>query len=282
MVRDSAGVRIVESLRPPADSRLGWQIGAEPDVSIGALEGEAPYLLDRVQGALTLADGRIVVRNVGSRDLRVFDASGSHLATWGGAGDGPGEFENLFGVGRWPGDSLIAWFAQGRRLSVFDGEGNFGRTFGLEGSAHREPQVGLPAGRINGGSCESGTGIPMSPLFRPALAGIVGASVLAATGCAGVQPIPEPAILQPYNGEWVLQAEDPSPASARSAWEGRCPMKYAIVIERTLNGYSAYVPDLPGCVAAADSYEKAEKLIREAVVFHLESLRGDGDPIPRP
>ena len=59
-------------------------------------------------------------------------------------------------------------------------------------------------------------------------------------------------------------------------------MKYVIVIERTLDGYSAYVPDLPGCVAAADSHENTEKLIREAVVFHLESLRGDGDPIPEP
>ena len=59
-------------------------------------------------------------------------------------------------------------------------------------------------------------------------------------------------------------------------------MKYAIVIERTLNGYSAYVPDLPGCVAAADSYEHAEKLIRQAVVFHLESLRGEGDQVPEP
>ena len=59
-------------------------------------------------------------------------------------------------------------------------------------------------------------------------------------------------------------------------------MKYAIVIERTTSGYSAYVPDLPGCVAAADSYQTTEQLIREAVVFHLESLRGDGNPIPEP
>ena len=63
---------------------------------------------------------------------------------------------------------------------------------------------------------------------------------------------------------------------------GRCPMKYAIVIERTLNGYSAHVPDLPVCVAAADSYENAEELIREAVISHLESLRGQGDPMPEP
>ncbi len=59
-------------------------------------------------------------------------------------------------------------------------------------------------------------------------------------------------------------------------------MTYAIVIEPTDNGYSAYAPDLPGCVAAADSYEDAEKLIREAVVFHLDSLREYGDPVPEP
>ena len=59
-------------------------------------------------------------------------------------------------------------------------------------------------------------------------------------------------------------------------------MTYAIVIEPTDNGYSAYAPDLPGCVAAADSYEDAEKLIREAVAFHLESLREFGDPVPEP
>ena len=82
VIWDSAGVRIVESPRPPADSRLGWQVGAEPSVSIGALEGEEPYLLDRVRGALTLSDGRIVVENSGANELRVFDASGRYLATW--------------------------------------------------------------------------------------------------------------------------------------------------------------------------------------------------------
>lgn len=57
-------------------------------------------------------------------------------------------------------------------------------------------------------------------------------------------------------------------------------MKYAIVFERTPSGYSAYVPDLPGCVAAAGSYARVEKLIHEAVALHLEALRGDGVPIP--
>ena len=59
-------------------------------------------------------------------------------------------------------------------------------------------------------------------------------------------------------------------------------MRYAAVIEKTGNGYSAYVPDMPGCVAAADTLAETEVLIREAVVLHLEMLREDGSPIPQP
>ena len=51
-------------------------------------------------------------------------------------------------------------------------------------------------------------------------------------------------------------------------------------IERTDNGYSAYVPDLPGCIAAADTKTEVEELIREAISLHLESLHEHGDPIP--
>ncbi len=59
-------------------------------------------------------------------------------------------------------------------------------------------------------------------------------------------------------------------------------MKYAAVIERTGNGFSAYVPDLPGCVAAGDTRAETEALIREAVAEHLELLREGGDFIPEP
>ena len=57
---------------------------------------------------------------------------------------------------------------------------------------------------------------------------------------------------------------------------------YVVVIEQTGNGYGAYVPDLPGCVAAGDTREETEALIREAVGFHLEMLRDSGGPIPAP
>ncbi len=59
-------------------------------------------------------------------------------------------------------------------------------------------------------------------------------------------------------------------------------MKYAVVLEKGPDGYGAYVPDLPGCVAVGDALEEAEKLIREAVMLHLEGLREDGILIPEP
>jgi predicted RNase H-like HicB family nuclease len=58
--------------------------------------------------------------------------------------------------------------------------------------------------------------------------------------------------------------------------------KYAVIIETGPTSYGAYVPDLPGCVAVADTSQEVEKLIREAIEFHLEGMREDGDPIPEP
>ena len=126
--RDSAGVRIVTNARPPDGSRIGWQVDSVPVLSIGAFEGEDPYLLHQVRDAVQLSDGRLVVANRGSQELRVFDAAGAHLATWGRRGEGPGEFNSLLAVAEWQGDSLIAWYSQRERLSVFDLDGNFGRT----------------------------------------------------------------------------------------------------------------------------------------------------------
>lgn len=59
-------------------------------------------------------------------------------------------------------------------------------------------------------------------------------------------------------------------------------MRYAIVIENAGGNYSAYVPDLPGCVAAGSTVQETEQAIREAIEFHLEGLRADGSPIPLP
>jgi len=59
-------------------------------------------------------------------------------------------------------------------------------------------------------------------------------------------------------------------------------MRYAVVIEKGANGYGAYVPDLPGCIAAARSRDEVVKLIHDAVAFHIEGLKEDGEPVPEP
>ncbi|MDE0238985.1 MAG: type II toxin-antitoxin system HicB family antitoxin [bacterium] len=59
-------------------------------------------------------------------------------------------------------------------------------------------------------------------------------------------------------------------------------MKYAVVIERATNNYSAYVPDLPGCVATGKTRSEAAQQIREAISFHLDGLREDGMSILEP
>ena len=59
-------------------------------------------------------------------------------------------------------------------------------------------------------------------------------------------------------------------------------MKYAVVIEKATSNYSAFVPDLPGCVATGDSIAEVEAEISAAIRFHLDGLREDGYPIPQP
>lgn len=59
-------------------------------------------------------------------------------------------------------------------------------------------------------------------------------------------------------------------------------MRYAIVVENAGSNYSAYVPDLPGCVATGATVEETERSIRDAIALHLEGIRKDGTPIPAP
>ena len=59
-------------------------------------------------------------------------------------------------------------------------------------------------------------------------------------------------------------------------------MQFSFVIEKSDNGYAAYVPDLPGCIAAGDTREETENLIRQGVKFYLQSLKERGEPVPEP
>ncbi len=59
-------------------------------------------------------------------------------------------------------------------------------------------------------------------------------------------------------------------------------MRYAVVIEKGETSYGAYIPDLPGCVAVGETLEEVKALITEAIEFHLEGMREEGTPIPKP
>lgn len=57
-------------------------------------------------------------------------------------------------------------------------------------------------------------------------------------------------------------------------------MRYAVVYERTPNNYAAYVPDLPGCIATGETRDEVERLIRDGIRLHLDSMRRSGESIP--
>lgn len=59
-------------------------------------------------------------------------------------------------------------------------------------------------------------------------------------------------------------------------------MQYTVIVERGETSWGAYVPDLPGCVAVGETREETLTLIREAIEFHLEGLRANGEPVPEP
>ena len=59
-------------------------------------------------------------------------------------------------------------------------------------------------------------------------------------------------------------------------------MKYLVIYEKTATGYSAYAPDLPGCITTGPTLKETERLMKEAIAFHLDGLREDGLPVPEP
>lgn len=129
VVRDSAGVRIVESAEPRWRAGNGWRVGSTPRFTIGDQAGDRRYELHRVTGALRLSDGRIVVANAGAAQLRLYSARGEHLRDIGRRGSGPGEFDWIHGI--WPAlcDSVLIFDPGQRRVSVISPRGDFVRSF---------------------------------------------------------------------------------------------------------------------------------------------------------
>lgn len=125
-MRDSAGVAITEN--DLARLSASCAIPSTPTVSIGASEGEDAYQLHRVMGARRLSDGRIVLVNQGSQQIRFYDQSGKFVSQAGRPGRGPGEFSNAFYLWVLPGDTIWVGDYRPWQFLVFGPDGTWKRT----------------------------------------------------------------------------------------------------------------------------------------------------------
>jgi len=132
-VRDSAGIRIVESAGPAWDEGSAWHLAGSPLLDLGRLDGPAETQFFRVSAATRLSDGSLVLGSFGSHDLRRFAASGEHLWTAGREGEGPGEFTGLTQIAAGPGDTILTYDFRQRRFSRFAPDGTFIDSRPLEG-----------------------------------------------------------------------------------------------------------------------------------------------------
>ena len=143
VVRDSAGIEIVE-VSGAAWPGAPWNLSTTPTLDLGQMDGPEATQFFRVASLDRFSDGRIVVANAGTLEIRVFDATGGHLWSVGGAGEGPGEFQSMFGARVWE-DTIFAHDFIAGRVTVFDDTGALVRTVPLDRSDGR-PQDIWPVG----------------------------------------------------------------------------------------------------------------------------------------
>ena len=126
--RDSAGVRVVENVRPAWKPGAGWRVDSAT-VTVGTTDGEVGQQLHLVNGAVRLSDGTLIIANGGSTQLLRYDRDGRFLGASGGEGEGPGEFRAIEWIGRIRGDSIITWDRGLNRVTVFTPAGAYARDY---------------------------------------------------------------------------------------------------------------------------------------------------------
>ena len=122
--RDSAGVRIVESAAPAWGAKPGWRVAARPEVEVGGVAGDSARDFAGVRSAVRFADGRFVVADAASDQIRLFDPAGVHLRTFGGHGMDERQFLAL-GAVFLRADTIVAWDDRRQRIVGFLPDGRF-------------------------------------------------------------------------------------------------------------------------------------------------------------
>jgi hypothetical protein len=130
-LRDSAGVAIIENSAAAEVEVDRWRVPDSPVLEIGVSEGAAEYQLDNVRSALRLADGRIVVANAGTHEIRFYDRAGRFIRSVGREGAGPGEFRSITWLRRFATDSLAVFDRRSLRITIFDDDGELIRSLNV-------------------------------------------------------------------------------------------------------------------------------------------------------
>lgn len=149
IVRDSAGVTIVENSSPHGVTPAPLMLSEEPVLEIGVLDGAPEYQLHQVRQAGRLSDGRIFIANGGSSQLRFYDTDGGFLGSVGRQGEGPGEFQSLTFARAMDGDSILVFDNRSRRITIIAPDMSFAHDFtplGADESAAPLNIVGALAG----------------------------------------------------------------------------------------------------------------------------------------
>lgn len=154
VLRDSAGVAVIESAAPAWAEGEGWTVDAEPLLDL-AKSGEGPdHEFFRATDANRLSDGGVVVADDGDDEIRVFSPEGDHLRTLGRPGDGPGEFRRLRQVMALPGDSILAYDYWQSRATLFAPDGSVARVVTMEEAYRPRPLYPVASGGYVGESSD--------------------------------------------------------------------------------------------------------------------------------
>lgn len=136
-VRDSAGIAIATSSGPSWGDGTGWRVETTPSLEIGIEGGDEPYELSRVFDAMRLPDGRILVGNSGTGEIRVFNESGQFIRSVGRSGNGPGEFGQFSTVRFWrlADGGLLAYDNGNLRVHLLDSTLAYQRSVRIESTS---------------------------------------------------------------------------------------------------------------------------------------------------
>jgi hypothetical protein len=225
---DSAGVEIV-TVVVEAPGPEWARLDSAPDVRIGTLDGPEPTRFGTIQGVVPRAGGGVLVAEGQIQELRAFDASGTHLWTAGGIGDGPGEFDRIGTVGPFHGDSIMVHDSRADRLTFVGPDGGASRTvrLGWEGRPFRFTSArdgGLLGRMFHFPGPESMPGEGDDGVFRRDSASFRFAALDGAAGPELPGPVPDmEAIVQVRASDEMVAIEArPSPWS-RYAYDAAAP-----------------------------------------------------------